>query len=356
MHSLTRPRHLLAKLRRQSVRYMMAATCIGIVPGAASFARAADVPGLGVSRLGVVTTIPGNEASFDYASVDAPARHLYVARGDGVMSVDLETLKVTPRLISGKHVHAVVPLPGGGLLTTNEDLNSVTITAAATGTITAEIPVGDEPDAAVYDPTSKSAFVVDCKSGDISVVDLTARTETTRIALGGELEFAVVDGSGRLYVNISDKPAITVLDTRTLRVAAHYSLPGCQRPSGLGIDPESGVILAVCDNQMAVALHAADGTIIATVGIDRIPDTIIFDRQRRVFFVPCARDATLVAITETAQGVTVLGRIPTAIGAHTGALDPMTGRLYLPAADFSVAPFGFKQHPGTFRVLVVGEK
>jgi hypothetical protein len=113
MHSLSRPRHLLAKLRRQSVRYMMAATCIGIVPGAASYARAADVPGLGVSRLGVVTTIPGNEASFDYASVDAPARHLYVARGDGVMSVDLETLKVTPRLIPGKHVHAVVPLPGG---------------------------------------------------------------------------------------------------------------------------------------------------------------------------------------------------------------------------------------------------
>jgi hypothetical protein len=108
MHSLTRPGNLLAKLSRQSVRYMMAATCVSMVPGVASCARAADLSGLGV-----VTTIPGNDASFDYASVDAPARRLYVARGDGVMSVDLETLKVTPRLIPGKHVHAVVPLPGG---------------------------------------------------------------------------------------------------------------------------------------------------------------------------------------------------------------------------------------------------
>jgi YVTN family beta-propeller protein len=203
---------------------------------------------------------------------------------------------------------------------------------------------------------SKLAFVVNSKSGDLSVVDLTTQVVTTRISLGGELEFAVVDGKGHLYVNISDKPAIAVLDTRTLQIVARYTLPGCQSPSGLGIDPERGVILSVCDNQKAVALHAADGTVIAAVKIDRIPDAVIFDRERRMFFVPCARDATLVAIAESAQGVSIVGRVHTAIGAHTGALDPRSGRLYLPAADFSASPSGFKQHPGTFRVLIIGEQ
>jgi YVTN family beta-propeller protein len=333
------------------VRCLAVAGRAGVTLLACSPACAADVAGLGV-----VTAIRGNDASFDYASVDPVAHRLYVARGDGVMSINLNTMKVTPRLIPGRHVHAVVPLPEGRLLFTNEDSNTATLADPSAGTILGDIPVGDEPDAAVYDPASKSVFVVDSKSGDLAVIDLATRTVTTRIAIGGALEFAVVDGNGRLYVNISDQAAMAVLDTRTRQIVARYPLPGCQKPSGLGIDPESGVILTVCHNQKALALHAADGTVIATVAIDRIPDAVIFDRQRRMFFVPCARDATLIAIAESARGVSVVGRIPTAIGAHTGALDPSTGRLYLPAADFTVSFSGFTQQPGTFRVLVIGEK
>jgi YVTN family beta-propeller protein len=351
MQTRTRPFHRRINVRRRLARYLIAGTCVGAMLNVSASARVADI-----AALVIVTTIPGNDASFDYASIDPAARRLYVARGDGVMSVDLETLKVNPRLIPGKHVHAVVPLPRDRLLVTNGDSNTATIADADAGAITAEISVGDEPDAAVYDPASKLAFVVDRKSGDLAVIDLTTQAVTARIVIGGELEFAVVDGNGHLYVNISDKPAIAVLDTKSLRIVARYPLPGCEAPSGLGIDPETGVILSVCDNQKAVALRAADGTVIATVSIDRIPDAVIFDRQRRMFFVPCGRDGTLVAIAESAQDVSVVGRMPTAIGAHTGALDPTTSRLYLPAADFSASSSGFKQHPGTFRVLVIGEK
>ena len=40
-------------------------------------------------------------------------------------------------------------------------------------------------------------------------------------------------------------------------------------------------------------------------------------------------------------------------------LDPKTGKLYLPTADFKAPAEGEQRHtvvPGTFRVLVVGEK
>jgi DNA-binding beta-propeller fold protein YncE len=203
-------------------------------------------------------------------------RHLYVAWGDGVMRIDLVTLKVTPHLIPGKDVHIVVLLPGGELLATNGGTNTATISDANTEAILKDIPVGDEPDVAVYDVASESAFVVDSKSGDLAVVDVATRTAATRIAIGGHLEFAVVDGKGRLYVNVSDKPAIAVLDTRTLQVVARYPLPGCEGPSGLGLDPESGVLQAACANQKAIAVRAADGAVLVTVGIDRIADAVIF--------------------------------------------------------------------------------
>jgi YVTN family beta-propeller protein len=331
--------------------YLLAVANISLMPPALAVASAADI-----SRLNVISTIPGDDESFDYASVDSAGRRLYVARGNGVMSIDLETLHVTRHLLPGRHVHSVVPLPGAKLLTTNGDSNTISISDSNSGKVLAEISVGSEPDAAVYDPATKSAFVADSKSGDLAVIDLTAQAVVARLAIGGVLESAVVDGNGRLYVNVADKPGIVVLDTGTHQVVARYSLPSCESPSGLGIDPETGVILSVCDNGKAIALRATDGSPIATVAIDRIADAVIFDRQHHMFFVPCARDATLVAIEESPQGVAVVGRIRTAIGAHTGALDPQTGRLYLPAADFTATPSGFKQTPGTFRVLVVGEK
>jgi hypothetical protein len=138
----TRPAYLLTKVSHQFVRYLAAVTCVGVTLLASLPARAADV-----CELGVVTTIPGNDESFHYASVDPVARRLYVARGDGVMSIDLDTLKATPRLFPGKHVHAVVPLPGGRLLFTNGDSNTATPADTSAGTVLRDIPVGDEPNA-----------------------------------------------------------------------------------------------------------------------------------------------------------------------------------------------------------------
>ncbi|HEV7441895.1 MAG TPA: hypothetical protein VGO18_04825, partial [Steroidobacteraceae bacterium] len=51
------------------------------------------------------------DARLDYASIDGVSRRLYVARGFGVMAVDLDTEKTTPQLVAGQHVHAVIPLP-----------------------------------------------------------------------------------------------------------------------------------------------------------------------------------------------------------------------------------------------------
>jgi hypothetical protein len=55
--------------------------------------RAADIIGFGL-----VAAIPGDDASFDHASVDSTARRLCAARGDGPMSINQSTPKVAPGL------------------------------------------------------------------------------------------------------------------------------------------------------------------------------------------------------------------------------------------------------------------
>src|ERR1700723_320129 len=66
--------------------------------------------------LSVIGTIPGPDGGWDIASVDAEARRLYIAHGDAVMAVDLDSGKVTPKLVEGKRLHAVLPLAHGKAL------------------------------------------------------------------------------------------------------------------------------------------------------------------------------------------------------------------------------------------------
>jgi len=308
--------------------------------------------------LSVIATISGPDGGWDIPSVDAAARRLYIAHGDAVMAVDLDTGKVTPKLIEGKRLHAVLPLPDGRALSTNGGDNTATLFEAATGKVIAAIPTGVSPDAALFDPSSRLALVMDGKGGDITLIDPRTAHAEGRIDVGGKLEFAATDGKGRVFVNVEDKAEIAAIDVAGRKVVARYKLDGCDSPSGLALNPDTGLLLAACANQKAVAVQATDGSPVATLSIGERPDGAIFDAKRKLFFIPCGA-GSITVIAETAGKPAVVATVPTANGARTAALDPQTGKLYLPTADFAPPAEGEKRHtvvPGTFRVLVVGEK
>ena len=316
--------------------------------------------GAGQQHMVLMKTIAhqDGDARLDYASIDGVSRRLYVARGFGVTAVDLDTEQMIRQLVAGQHVHAVIPLPGGRALSTNGDSNTATLFDGKTGEVIAQIPTGHDPDAAAYDSISGLVFVMNSKDGDATLVDPVGGKAVGRLSLGGEPEFAVVDGHGRLFVNLEDQNKTAVIDTIGRKVIANYALPGCESPSALGIDIESGVLVAACANRTAVAIRAADGKVIAPhLPIDRKPDAVIFDAARKNFYIPCGREGTLAVISESNDNVLAVGEsVSTAVGAHTGALDSKTGRLYLPTADYHITVGGFAPADGTFRILVLAVK
>lgn len=325
--------------------------------GLHAFAKNADA---GHQPMVVIKTIAhqDGDARLDYASIDLVARRLYVARGFGVMAVDLDTEQTTRQLVAGLHVHAVIPLPGGRALSTNGDSNTATLFVGKTGEVLAQIATGGDPDAAAFDSVSGLVFVMDAKDGDATLIDPVGGKAVGRLSLGGKPEFAVVDGHGHLYVNLEDTNKTAVIDTVGRKIIGKYNLPGCERPSGLGIDTGSGVLVAACANRTAVAIRAADGQVIAPhLPIDRKPDAVIFDAAQRNFYIPCGREGTLAVISESSDNVlTVRESVSTAVGAHTGALDSKTGRLYLPTADYHMTFSGIVPADGTFRILVLAAK
>ncbi len=292
----------------------------------------------------VIDSIAGPDGGYDYASVDAAAQRLFVAREYGVMAIDLRTSTVIPKLIEGDDLSAVLIVPDSDLLLiTNWGADTATLLDRRTGAAKAQIATGEQPDAALFEPTTAHAWIMNGASKDISVIDVTKRRVVATIPLGGKPEAAAADGKGRVYVNIEDTAEVAVVDAASYKVVRRHRLVDCIEPTGIAFDAVTGLLMSACHNGVVRLLSAADGKDRGAVTVGEDADGAIFDGARRLAYIPCD-DGTLTIFRLDADGrPSAVASVKTARGARTAALDAASGRLYLPAGD----------KPGTFRVLVV---
>ena len=106
----------------------------------AATARAADSP----ARYAVLDHIAGPDGGgWDYATIDAAAHRLYLARDSGVLTLDLKTRRITPIAVPGVGVHSITLVGNTGLaVSTNGGQNSVSVFATRTGKVIGHIRLG----------------------------------------------------------------------------------------------------------------------------------------------------------------------------------------------------------------------
>jgi DNA-binding beta-propeller fold protein YncE len=307
--------------------------------------------------LHVVRRIPGPDGMWDYASFDPMRRRVYIAHENAVIAIDADSSKVNTAFAEGNSLHAVVPVPGTELIvTTNSGDNTARVLSAVDGRLLASIPTAEDPDGAQYDPNSGLVIVICGDAGALTLIDPKAMKAVGTIAVGHHLEFGAADGKGRFFVNVVDQNRLVAVDLVTRRVAASYALPGCKRPTGLAYVAGDRLI-ADCFNGGVDILDAHVGRAIAHYNVGGIPDAVIYDDQRELAFVPSAITGTLSVIALSGKfDNTIVDTVPTQNGARTGTVDPKTGRIYLPAAEY-ILPARAGQppaaKPGTFEVLVL---
>jgi DNA-binding beta-propeller fold protein YncE len=307
--------------------------------------------------LHVVSKIAGPDGGWDYTSFD-PVRHrVYVAHGMTVLTIDAATGAMNPAFAPGDHLHAVVPVPGTDLVvTTNSGDNTAKIISAATGKLLASIPTADDADGAAYDPKTGLVVVICGDAGTLVLIDAKAKKAVGRIVVGDHLEFGAPDGKGRFFVNVADKNQVAVVDLEARKVLTRYDLQGCKRPTGLAY-VVGGRVISDCGDGGVNILDAASGHVIAAFTVGGFPDSVPYDPTRQLAYIPSALAGTLSVIALSGpSNNTIIDTIPTQVGARTGAVDPKTGRVYLPTAEYlpAAAP-GKRPQPkaGTFQVLVL---
>lgn len=239
--------------------------------------------------------------------------------------------------------------------TSNGRLNNVTVFDLKSNDIITQITTGENPDAIMFEPHTKTIITCNGRSKNLSVIDPKTNVVLATIDVGGKPETAVSDGNGKLFVNIEDKNEIVEVDLKNHSVVNHWPL-GAEGPTGLVYDKNTKRLFAGCDKYLVV-VSAETGKIIDKLPIGDGCDGVAFDTKNKVVFTSNGQSGTITAIKEnSADNYTVIGNYPTKRGARTITIDEKTGTLYLPTADFDT---NNQQNgrprliSGSFQVLVV---
>src|SRR5882757_9435574 len=246
----------------------------------------------------------GGEGGWDYVTVDAAARRLYLSHATKVVVVDLTKNAVNGEIgdTPGVHGFIVAPELERGFASNGKESKASIVDLKTLRTIS-KIETGTNPDALVYEPVRGEVYFFNHSGNSATVVNVKTASVVSTIALGGSPEFAVANGAaGRVYCNIEDKSEVAVIDTAKHQVVARWPLAPATVPIGAGVD------------------------------------ACAFDDSTQLAFASCGDGTTTIAKEETPEKLTVVQTLTTERGARTMALDPQTHRIYLPTAKFQPPP------------------
>jgi DNA-binding beta-propeller fold protein YncE len=287
----------------------------------------------------------GGEGGTDYLTADPVSGRVYISRGTHVMIVDGATGKVVGDIQDTPRTHGIaLAQKSKHGFTTNGGDSTSTMFDLSTGAVIKKIKAGkDGLDGIMYDDATDkiltinhsrpggTAVVIDAKSGDVvSTIDLT----------GGAPEGGVSDGKGKIYINLEDKNAIDVIDTKTWKVVATWPIAPCDGPTGIAMDRTTNRIFAGCSDT-SVVVDATNGKVVAKIANGAGVDALGWDQVQKLMYIPAGRTGNVTVVHEDSPDkYSVVSTVPTMARAKTIAVDESKHIAYEFTPEYGPAPAG----------------
>ena len=332
------------------MRYLLcilfAAICLNMMPTNSP----AQVPGN--FELYKKISIPGN-GGYDYMTIDTANKRLYVSHGTNVTVIDLKTDQIIGNIDQMKGVHGIALAPefNKGYISDGKG-NAVVVFDLLTFKIIKTIPISSkDPDAIMYDAYSKQVFTFDGDSQDATVIDADKMVQVKTIPLGGNPEFAVSDGAGKIYNNLEDKSRLNVIDSKAGTLLTSFPLDPCGGPTGLAIDLKHQRLYTVCrKNKGMTVVEIPSGKVIATVPIGAGVDAVSYDASTGLIICSNGDGTATIVHQDGPDNYAVVQTLTTLWKAKTHAYDPTTKTIYFSA--FDMQSDNKTRVPDSFKVLV----
>src|SRR5690348_14808109 len=307
----------------------------------------------------------GGDTGWDYLTMDASSRRLYISRGTHVQVINIDTGKIEGDITDLKGVHGIAldQEANKGYISDGRD-NSVVVFDLKALKQTSKVQAGTNPDAILFDPATKRVFAFNGRSGNATVIESKDNSVAGTIDLGGKPEFAVSDGKGKVFVNLEDKSELVQIDAKQLKVLNTWPLSPGDGPSGLALDPDHEVLFSGCDNEKMIVVDGNSGKVLATETIGKGVDATAFDRGLKQAYSSNGQTGNITVVKENSPtSFSVVGDVTTKPRARTMTVDEKTHNLITVTAQFEAQPEPApgqqrqrpKMVPDSFEVLVYGK-
>ncbi len=304
------------------------------------------------------------DGGFDYVTLDASTRRLYVSHGTQVEVLDADSGKVVGAIPDTPGVHGVaIASAFKHGFTSNGRENKVSMFDPSTLALIRKIDVGRGPDGIYFDPRSKRVFTNNHGSHDITAIDAATGEVVGTVKVGGDGEQAIIGADGLIYVNSEDTAEVVVFDPKSLEVKKRFPIGVAKVPTGLAYDAKTRRLFIGCRNEpKMVVMDATSGKVIGSFPIGANVDYAGFDPGSGLIFFSCGDGTLSIYREKSADAYEDAGAVRTQPSAKTMAFDPKTKKIFLPAAEYSETPAtepGRRPQrtikKGSFVVLVVGK-
>ena len=308
---------------------MVLAGALGLAISAEVLILVADVP------------LSGRLARFDYQSLDTASNRLFITH---MRSDQLIVFNTAHR----KEVATIEDMPGATGVWSVPELHRVYV--SVTGhhhvavlddrTMNVVARVGDIgfPDGIAYAPRQRKIYVSDEKRGDELVIAASTDKVLRSVAVGGEAGNTKYDPiSGHVLIAVQTRNDIAVLDPVTDSVVERFTFAGANHPHGMLVDDKHGLLFVA--NQGNATLSVLDlrtHKVISTHPVGGDPDVLAFDPVRNLLYV-AAETGSVSVFAVSGQTVRTIGDLKLA-KAHTVAVDPRDGLVYLPLENVNGHP------------------
>jgi hypothetical protein len=314
---------------------------------------------------------PGGDEYYDYITVDADARRVYVSHGSEVVVLNADNYSVVGKIegLSRSHGIAIAKDLGKGFISDGDSRPGATVQQVVffdlkTLKVTGKVSTGQpDTDAIIYEPVSKHVFTFNGDSHNSTVIDPEKQSVITTIDLVGKVEFPAVDGKGTVYDNNPEKNDVVAIDARTNTIKSRWPTSPEGQPTSMAIDQKSRRLFSAGRGpQFVIMMDADNGKVVQSYPISAGVDANAFDPGTGLLFVSTREGMLHIYHEDSPDKLSEVEAVKTEYGAKTCQVDPKTHRVFLSTSDFNppAAPTEKQPHPlptakpGNFRVLVYG--
>ena len=279
------------------------------------------------------TRIVGLPNHFDHLTPDLKNNRLFVVPEDN-KSIEVYDIR------SGKFLHSIKGIGVGHSVVYRADIDRIFVTDGTDGDLKIfngttyellqSVKLLADADATGYDPLTHYLYIADggldakLNYTFLEIVNTDTGEKVGQIKIdSNRLEAMVVEKSGsRLFLNMTEKNSIGVIDRKKQAVATVWPLSGCKVNASVAIDEKNHRLFAACRDGNLNVLDSDTGKVLQNLPIGTGVDDMVFDPATQRVYVAAGEGFVNIYNEVDPDHYKEIGKIPTGPLGKTGLLVP----------------------------------